>query len=102
MRETHELGSPVMRSMFYEFPEDEACWELKDQYMFGPDLLVAPVMNPGAMKRSVYLPTGCTWVCMRDGTTLEGRQTVEADVSLSCILVYLRNGAHSEWIGQNR
>ena len=101
MREAHEQGSPVMRAMFYEFPEDKACWELKDQYMFGPDLLVAPVMSPGAVKRSVYLPKGSTWVCMRDGATLEGGQTVEADAPLSCIPVYLRNGAHSEWIGKN-
>ena len=102
MREAHEQGSPVMRAMFYEFPEDKACWELKDQYMFGPDLLVAPVMTPGAVKRSVYLPAGSTWVCMRDGATLEGGQTVAADAPLSCIPVYLRNGAHSEWIGKNR
>ena len=101
MREAHEQGSPVMRAMFYEFPEDKACWELKDQYMFGPDLLVAPVMSPGAVKRSVYLPAGCTWVCMRDGAVLEGGQTVEADAPLSCIPVYLRNGAHNEWIGKN-
>ena len=101
MREAHEQGSPVMRAMFYEFPEDKACWELKDQYMFGPDLLVAPVMTPGAVKRSVYLPAGSTWVCMRDGATLEGGQTVEADAPLSCIPVFLRNGAHSEWIGKN-
>ena len=102
MREAHEQGSPVMRAMFYEFPDDKVCWELKDQYMFGPDLLVAPVMTPGAVKRSVYLPAGSTWVCMRDGATLEGGQTVEADAPLSCIPVYLRNGAHSEWIGKNR
>ena len=102
MREAHEQGSPVMRAMFYEFPDDKVCWELKDQYMFGPDLLVAPVMSPGAVKRSVYLPAGSTWVCMRDGATLEGGQTVAADAPLSCIPVYLRNGAHSEWIGKNR
>ena len=90
-----------MRAMFYEFPEDKKCWELKDQYMFGPDLLVAPVMAPGATSRKVYLPEGCTWTCMRDGAVLEGGQTVEADAPLSCIPVYLRNGAHAEWVGKN-
>ena len=46
--EAHENGSPLMRAMFYEFPEDPVCWDLTDQYMFGPDYLVAPVMTPGA------------------------------------------------------
>ena len=92
---------PCMRAMFYEFPEDKTCWELKDQYMFGADLLVAPVMAPGATSRKVYLPEGCTWTCMRDGAVLEGGQTVEADAPLSCIPVYLRNGAHAEWVGKN-
>ena len=101
MKQAHEDGSPVMRAMFYEFPEDKKCWELKDQYMFGPDLLVAPVMAPGATSRKVYLPEGCTWTCMRDGAVLEGGQTVEADAPLSCIPVYLRNGAHAEWVGKN-
>lgn len=78
MRLAHEDGSPVMRPMFYEFPEDKACWELKDQYMFGADVLVAPVMAPGAVIRSVCLPSGCAWTDMRDGQVYQGGQTVEA------------------------
>ena len=42
MQEAYEKGTPVMRPMFYEFPEDEECWELQEQYMFGDSLLVAP------------------------------------------------------------
>ena len=48
MRQAHEAGTPVMRAMFYAFPEDAACAELKDQYMFGDRYLVAPVLEPGA------------------------------------------------------
>lgn len=102
MREAHEDGSPVMRAMFYEFPQDARCWELKDQYMFGADVLVAPVMEAGAVSRSVYLPQGCSWTCMSSGEVFEGGQTVIADAPLSCIPVYLRNGTHAEWIGKNR
>lgn len=44
MEEAHEWGRPVMRPMFYEFPEQECCWELKEQYMFGSDMLTAPIL----------------------------------------------------------
>ena len=43
MAEAHEKGTPVMRTMFYEFPEDAACWDISDAYMFGSDILVAPL-----------------------------------------------------------
>lgn len=42
MEEAHTLGRPVIRTMFYEFPQDTVCWELKEQYMYGGALLVAP------------------------------------------------------------
>lgn len=101
MLQAHQDGTPVMRTMFYEFPDDQYCWELKDQYMFGSDVLVAPVMEPGAISRQVYLPSGCTWTCMSNGEKFAGGQTVTANAPLSCIPVYLRNDTHSEWIGRN-
>ena len=58
MQHTHENGEPVMRPMFYDFPQDKTCWELETQYMFGPDYLVAPVMEPGVQSRRIYLPDG--------------------------------------------
>ena len=56
MEQAHAGGQPVMRGMFHEFPEDPICWDVADQYMFGPDLLVAPVVEPHAVSRRVYLP----------------------------------------------
>lgn len=47
MEEAHEKGTPVMRPLFYDFPEDKTCWENETQYMFGPEILVAPVMEKG-------------------------------------------------------
>ena len=43
--EAHTNGSPLLRAMFYEFPEDAKCWELQDQYMFGDRFLVAPILH---------------------------------------------------------
>lgn len=56
MKEAHETGAPVMRAMFYEFPEDAVTWELNSQYMYGSDILVAPIVEEHAVSRKVYLP----------------------------------------------
>ncbi len=53
-----ETGAPVMRPMFYEYPDDNICYTLDDQYFFGKDILVAPVVEYGVRKRQVYLPEG--------------------------------------------
>ena len=87
--EAHENGSPLLRAMFYEFPEDEKCWELDDQYMFGPDCLVAPILAPQTFKREVYLPAG-EWEDIRTGEKLQGGRTVTADAPLDSIPVFRR------------
>lgn len=93
MQEAHEKGTPVMRTLFYEFPLDPACWEISDQYLFGPDLLVAPVMEAGVTQRPVYLPRGAKWKNAWTGKTFTGGQTVTADAPLDTIPLFLRGGA---------
>lgn len=99
MQEAHEQGSPVMRPMFYEFPKEEICWDLKDQYMFGPDILVAPVLQEGSTERGVYLPAGAEWTELRSGRVYKGGQTITAAAPLEVIPVFLKNGACPEWVG---
>lgn len=92
MRAASETGAPVMRPLFYDFPEDEHCWEVEDSYLFGPDLLVAPVMEAGARERQIYLPAGTGW---RDAFTkqeYEGGQTVTVPAPLDVIPVMIREG----------
>ena len=88
-QEAHENGSPLMRPMFYEFPEDAACWELADQYMFGPDYLVAPVLKPDTLERAVYLPAG-RWEEIHTGEIFPGGRTVKAAAPLAYIPVFKR------------
>ena len=88
-REASENGSPLLRTMFYEFPEDERCWELDDQYMFGSRYLVAPVMELGQRARTVYLPAG-QWKNYQTGEVLAGGTTVTADAPLDVIPVFER------------
>lgn len=99
MRQAHEKGTPVMRTMFYEFPDDETCWELKDQYMFGSDLLIAPIVYENMTSRKVYLPKGAVWTNLHDGKQYEGGQFVLVDAPLDVIPVFTKNERRSEWIG---
>lgn len=87
MTEAHEMGVPLMRAMFYAFPKDPECALLKDQYMFGDRYLVAPVMQPGARSRSVYLPEG-KWRDVDTGTVYEGSQRVNVDAPLERMPVF--------------
>ena len=75
--------------MFYEFPEDPHCWELQDQYMFGPDYLVAPILYEDQEEREVYLPKG-TWKHMLTGEIMEGGRTVPVKAPLDSIPVFIR------------
>lgn len=97
MREAHEKGTPVIRAMFYEFPEDKNCWDIKDAYMFGPDILVAPVCHEGAMRRLVYLPLGACWTHAGTGKVYEGGNTYEIEAPIDTLPVFLREG-RQEWL----
>ena len=87
MEEASANGSPVMRTMFYEFPEDAHCWELDDQYMLGSDYLVAPVLYEGMQQRQVYLPQG-QWKDIHNGNIFSGGQTITVDTPLDIIPVF--------------
>ena len=90
MKETSENGTPIMRPMFYDFYEDKTAWETEDQYMFGPDLLVAPVMEAGVSSRTVYLPAGEIWTESYTGKKYEGGQRVTAEAPIDIIPVFVR------------
>ena len=92
MEAAHEKGTPVMRPMFYDFPEDAVCWENEKQYMFGPDVLVAPVLNRGEIKKDVYLPKGATWTEVWTKEVYEGGQTVTVDTPIDQIPLFTREG----------
>lgn len=89
MKEAHESGTPLLRGMFYEFPEDAECALLQDQYMFGGKYLVAPVMELGARNRKVYLPAG-TWRNVDTGEVLQGGGFVMIPAPLEVIPVLER------------
>jgi alpha-D-xyloside xylohydrolase len=88
MKEAHEKGTPVMRPLFYEFSEDEKCWEIADEYMYGDRYLVAPILYAGMKERSVYLPSGYRWKEIESDAMFFGGETIKIKLSLESIPVF--------------
>ncbi|HTK10944.1 MAG TPA: TIM-barrel domain-containing protein, partial [Ktedonobacteraceae bacterium] len=94
MHIAHEKGLPPMRPLFFDFPEDKKSAEIDDQFLFGPDILVAPILEEGARSRTVYLPSGTTWTDAWSGEKLEGGRSFAVEAPLNRIPVYLRGDAN--------
>src|SRR5690606_4758612 len=90
--EAHDKGLPLMRAMWLHYPEDRTAWGMGDQYLWGRDLLIAPVYEAGAKTRDVYLPEGL-WYDWWTLQTEEGKQTVSREVDLATMPIYVRAGA---------
>lgn len=90
MAEASRSGTPVMRPLFFDFSADAQAWEVEDCYLFGPDLLVAPVMEAGATERRVYLPAGCDWTDANTKTVYRGGQYVTVPAPIDIIPVFTR------------
>jgi alpha-glucosidase len=93
MHEASETGIPALRPAFLEFPTDSNTWDQDDQFMFGADLLVAPVVRAVERVRGVYLPKGTGWYDFWTGRKYEGGQGIGVPVTLESIPVFARAGA---------
>jgi len=93
MQAAHEKGTPVIRPLFYDFPQDPTAWDIADEYMFGPDILVAPILNAGERSRKVYLPGGSNWKDAVNGNIHTGGQCIEYDAPLDVIPFFFKDGA---------
>ena len=90
-RDAHENGAPMMRPMFFEFPDDPKCYELWDQYMYGPDILFAPIYNEHQTDREVYLPAG-EWVSVLNGGTYQGGASISVHAEIDQYIAFVRKG----------
>lgn len=104
MRQAHKDGTPIMQTMFYQFPADKNCWALDDQYMFGERFLVGPVLAAKQTHRSIYLPEGSQWKRLHAPTcnkynvngvnaVLQGGQTLIVEAPLDDMPVFERVGS---------
>ncbi len=92
MDEASETGAPIMRPMFWEYPQDEKCYELEDQYFYGRDILFAPIFEQGRTERDVYLPEG-TWVHALTKEKIPGGQTIRCHAGIQEFIAFVREGS---------
>lgn len=107
MADAHGKGTPVIRTLFYMYPEDPLCWEVEDAYFYGPDILVAPILYAGQRSRSIYLPGNEEWVEYATGREYRGGQRIEADAPLDTMPVFVRKssvpaGLLADYTGKNK
>ena len=91
-RTAHLTGTPIMRHLFLAYPHDAGVYGLSDEYLLGPDLLVAPVIVPGARTRRVYLPAGI-WINYGSGAVYHGGRMVAVAAPIDRIPIFVRGGA---------
>ncbi|XP_022090149.1 uncharacterized protein LOC110979015 [Acanthaster planci] len=92
VRENTESGIPVQRPLFMNYENDQKSYNIKYEYLYGRDLLVAPVYNEGVDTWSVYLPPD-NWVFLWDGQEYDGGSTVTVPAPLGKIPVFYRKGS---------
>jgi alpha-D-xyloside xylohydrolase len=90
MAEASKTGIPPMRPLFVDFPSDPVCYQVEDQYMFGCDLLVAPILDVDIKMRKVYLPANSTWKDAWTDQVSEGGQWLSVEAPLDRIPLFLR------------
>lgn len=91
--EASQTGAPFMRPLFYEFQEDRNVYGESFDYLCGPSLLVANVLEKGAVKRSIYLPKGAYWREWGSWNLYEGGQVIEVEAPLDKIPLFVRSGS---------
>lgn len=91
--EAHAAGTPLVRPLLFEYPQDPASWGVEDEYLVGSNLLVAPVMTKDTLARAVYLPAGSEWVDFWSDRVYAGGQTIAYDAPLAVLPLLVRGGA---------
>lgn len=95
-------GVPTMRPLWWEFPEDPLTLDINDEYLLGPDLLVAPVTKLGAVSRLIYFPKGAAWQNYFDSSDIrEGGASIDVPAPLDTIPVFRRISSTRQWVADS-
>jgi len=92
-REAYDTGIPIMRALLLEYPDDKETYKIDDQFLFGNEFLIAPVVKEGAITRTIYLPEGDWLDYNHPKRHFKGKQTIEYPVSLEVIPIFVKEGA---------
>jgi alpha-D-xyloside xylohydrolase len=90
---TYQDGAPYMRALFMDFPHDANVADIRDEYMYGPAFLVAPVTEQGATRRKVYLPAGTDWYNYWTNEKVRGGQTIEVSAPIDVLPLFVKAGS---------
>ena len=90
-RQIYDASRPMMRGLFLDFPDDPVACAQRHEYMFGPALLVAPILDRDARRRQVYLPRG-VWFDYWTGRRMEGGREITVQAPLDRIPLFVREG----------
>lgn len=91
VREAHDTGWPIMRALWFHYPADPHALERCDEYLWGPSLLIAPVVEKGARARKLYLPQG-KWYDFWTEELIDGGREITRPVDLATMPIYARAG----------
>jgi alpha-glucosidase (family GH31 glycosyl hydrolase) len=92
VRESTQTGLPIMRALWLHYPDDPAAVARSDSYLWGRDMLVAPITEPGATTRRLYLPRG-RWFDFWNEGAIDGGREIDRAVDLATMPLYVRAGA---------
>ncbi len=104
--EAAQTGAPILRPLFYEFPDDPESFKVEDEFLLGRDLLAAPVVAPGVTSREVYLPSGTSWFDYHTGEEFRGGKSYEISAPWDKIPLFVRGGGiiptqePEQWMGE--
>ena len=88
-----ENGLPMLRALFVEYPDDPGSWLIDNEYLFGSDILAAPLFEAGTNSRSVYLPAGSDWVNYQSHKSYSGGQWYNIEAGEIPMIIMVRSGA---------
>jgi alpha-D-xyloside xylohydrolase len=88
-----QTGYPMLRTLFFEYPEDQTAWLVEDEYLFGNSILVAPLMEAHTVKRAVYLPAGEQWIDYQTHKVYPGGQWHRITAGKIPIVMLVREGS---------
>lgn len=92
MEVASRTGTPVMRPMFFDYPQDEICYTLGGQYMFGDDILFAPIVDQGVTEKKVYLPKG-EWIDVNEKKEYSGECFISMHAEMNQFVAFIKKGS---------
>ena len=94
-------GTPIFKPLLYNYQYDKNTYEINDEFLFGDNILVAPVVEAGARKRLVYLPQGDSWIDYWTKEEFTGGQYIIKDAPLDTCPIYIKVWIYNSYYGGN-